>query len=224
MKKLPLKIRYSCEQRFAEILIKQGKKFIYQPAKFNVNSISYTPDFYIPEERTFYEVAGTRQAHSRNRKQIKLIKKVYPFIRIKVVNPDGSNYKSHKLRSLPLEEPKSNLLFPFQPINMSNPELKFPYINKKYYEYEHIIKEIIELQQSQKLAFSDLLLLSKRVDPSPYRRGISGITLYKILASENRNKSINYRIQYILKAMLLFLREKHHKKPSSQPVSKTRVI
>jgi hypothetical protein len=98
MKTKPHKIRHAAEQIFADILKQSQLEFVYQPATFHFNGISYTPDFYVPKDQTFYEVIGTRQAYSLTRQKINLLEKVYPFLKICIVNPDGTNYESRPIR------------------------------------------------------------------------------------------------------------------------------
>lgn len=93
MKTKPQKIRYGREQVFADLLTSQDKEFYYQPAVFHVNGIQYRPDFYTPEDGVFYEVAGTRQAFNQNRQKIDLVRNAYPFLKIEIVNPDGTPYR-----------------------------------------------------------------------------------------------------------------------------------
>lgn len=102
MKTKAQKIRYSREQVFADLLTSQGKKFLYQSAVFHVNGIQYRPDFYIPKERIFYEVVGTRQAFNQNRQKIKIVQGAYPFLKIIAVNPDGTPYRASEIRK-PIE-------------------------------------------------------------------------------------------------------------------------
>lgn len=98
MKVKPQKIYHSREQIFADLLTSQGKEYFYQPAVFHVNGIQYRPDFYTPSDMTFYEVVGSRQAFSQNRQKIETVKKAYPFLKIMIVNPDGTPYEHRPAR------------------------------------------------------------------------------------------------------------------------------
>jgi len=117
MKTKPHKVRYRAERIFAKFLKESGLEFVYQPAVFHFNGISYHPDFYIPKDQIFYEVIGTRQAYSQIRQKIEILKNIYPFLKILTVNPDGTPYKyrdakgktlgPHDLISLRLDEATS---------------------------------------------------------------------------------------------------------------------
>lgn len=98
MKTIPQKIHNWREQIFADLLTAQGKEYFYQPAVFHVNGIQYRPDFYIPAETIFYEVVGSRQAFHQNRQKIDAVRKAYPFIKIEIVNPDGTPHKARPVR------------------------------------------------------------------------------------------------------------------------------
>jgi len=98
MKTKPQKIYNRREQIFADLLTAQGKDFFYQPAVFHVNGIQYRPDFYIPSEMIFYEVVGSRQAFHQNRQKIDYVRQAYPFVKIEIVNPDGTPYKAKPVR------------------------------------------------------------------------------------------------------------------------------
>jgi len=84
-------IRYKDEQRFYDSMIKKGKRLIIQPY---LKQFKIRPDFYCIDEDTFYEVISTRQAyHSRKDRINAAIKK---GLKIKIVNPDGTEYHSKK--------------------------------------------------------------------------------------------------------------------------------
>jgi len=86
------------EEIFARHLENQGKCWAFEPIRFEVNQTTYTPDFYCPDEDTFYEVVGTRQAISQRAKKIADFIEIYPHIKFKLVHPNGEkyNYKSRK--------------------------------------------------------------------------------------------------------------------------------
>jgi hypothetical protein len=94
---------YPSEQQFADFLTAQGKTYIYEPVlqldtpcpKRGGNQ-TYKPDFYCPSNDTYYEVSANRQAYHQSIKKIKLLRKIRPDIKFKVVNPDGSEYKNSR--------------------------------------------------------------------------------------------------------------------------------
>jgi hypothetical protein len=85
------------EDQFAALLERGGKLYFEQPKKFKLPPPyhSYRPDFYVVDDGIFYEVVGTRQAYSYNRKKYKLFASEYPDLRLEIVKPDGSLYKPH---------------------------------------------------------------------------------------------------------------------------------
>lgn len=84
------------EGQFAEHLESQGKSWAYQPVKFKLKNTTYKPDFYCPENNTFYEVAGTRQAIHQRREKVKELLRIFPDINIEIVKPNGNKYKFYK--------------------------------------------------------------------------------------------------------------------------------
>jgi len=80
------------EEMFALYLESQGKAFAYEPICFKLKKSRYTPDFYCPDDNTFYEVIGTRQALHMSRAKIIRFLNEYPEIKFKLVRPDGKNY------------------------------------------------------------------------------------------------------------------------------------
>jgi len=93
MKRKPMRFLYKAELRFAELLRSLHLAFLYQPTKFCLGDTSYAPDFYVPKLGIYYEVVATRQAISLDRLKIDKVRELYPFVKIKVVNPDGSPYR-----------------------------------------------------------------------------------------------------------------------------------
>lgn len=80
------------EETFAVYLETQGKAFAYEPICFKLKKSRYTPDFYCPDNDTFYEVIGTRQAlHASKNRIIKFLTE-YSGIKFRLVRPDGKNY------------------------------------------------------------------------------------------------------------------------------------
>ena len=80
------------EEIFARYLEKQNKCWVFEPIRFEVNQTTYMPDFYCPDEDTFYEVVGTRQAISQRAKKIAEFIQIYPHIKFKLVHPNGEKY------------------------------------------------------------------------------------------------------------------------------------
>lgn len=76
------------EADFARETERAGKTWIYQPKVFALAPPlrSYRPDFYVIEDRCFYEVCGTRQAYSYAVDKIAAFRREYPQFRLKVVN------------------------------------------------------------------------------------------------------------------------------------------
>ena len=71
----------------------RGEPYIYKPGMFRVGDISYRPDFYLPNDRVFVEVVNTRQAIEQLRHKIDAVQKMYPFVTIRILHPDGSQYR-----------------------------------------------------------------------------------------------------------------------------------
>ena len=57
------------EKQFAILLKEKNKHYIYQPYSSIFGEFGYMPDFYVIGEG-FYEVVGSRQAFSQNRRKI----------------------------------------------------------------------------------------------------------------------------------------------------------
>ena len=88
------------EKQFYEIM--QAKKLTlhFEPMSFEIKNYKkrranskkashYIPDFYCEENKTYYEVIGTRQRYSQNKDKLKQFLKHYT---LKIVNPDSSDY------------------------------------------------------------------------------------------------------------------------------------
>lgn len=90
------------EGKFANYLKSQGKSWIFEPREFDLGypckkinkNVVYIPDFYCPAEDTWYEVSASKQAYSHSLKKIRRLRKIYPDLILKIVNPDGSEYLS----------------------------------------------------------------------------------------------------------------------------------
>lgn len=92
------------ERVFARHLDDSGKTWFFEPKRFSLPAPfrHYTPDFYVVEENTYYEVAGTRQAFSLNRNKYEIFQRYYPNIKFKIVRPDATIYVAREKRSLSL--------------------------------------------------------------------------------------------------------------------------
>ena len=66
---------HDSEKRFANLLTKQNKPWVYHPRHFDLypRYRHYEPDFYLPDEDKYIEVVGTRQAFHSNKKKYKLV-------------------------------------------------------------------------------------------------------------------------------------------------------
>lgn len=84
---------YPSEKQFSETLTPQGLTWEYESKRFPIGNTTYTPDFYVKENDTYYEVVGTRQAYSFNKKKYKLFFKLYPNIKLIFVRPNGDLFK-----------------------------------------------------------------------------------------------------------------------------------
>jgi hypothetical protein len=80
-------VRSSWEASFARILILNGLDYEYEKYTFSLkDGDNYTPDFYVPSKKLFYEIKGweTNNRHSR-------FKKEYPNLRLKIVREEQYN-------------------------------------------------------------------------------------------------------------------------------------
>jgi len=50
--------RSSWESKFAKFLDSIGIKWLYEPESFNLDEMTYTPDFYLPEQGIYIEIKG----------------------------------------------------------------------------------------------------------------------------------------------------------------------
>ena len=83
---------YPREKEFSKLLDKQGRKWIYEPKRFNLNNTTYCPDFYIPKEKLYIEVVGSRQAYHLNKKKIAKFRRLFPKIKLLVMEWKGKKY------------------------------------------------------------------------------------------------------------------------------------
>ncbi len=98
---------FPSEFEFSEHLKSQNKSWIFQPKEFKLKNTTYRADFYCPENNTYYEVVGTRQAISAIKEKIKEFIKTYPEIKFKIVKPNGENYYRTKQRKVIMDKPKT---------------------------------------------------------------------------------------------------------------------
>ncbi len=84
---------HKSEKQFADYLAKNKLHYIYQPKTKKLKELRYTPDFYVLQNHTFYEVVGTRQAYHQNKEKILKAKKI---IKLKIVKPDGTIFITRK--------------------------------------------------------------------------------------------------------------------------------
>ena len=89
-------VMHPSEKQFANLLTRQGRKWQYPVQSFKLSTSSYKPDFFLPEEKLYVEIIGTRQAYHRNKGKIEEFKRVYPQIQLIVLSPDGSPYPKKK--------------------------------------------------------------------------------------------------------------------------------
>jgi len=76
------------EKIFKRIMEAKGKKLISQPY---LEKLGIRPDFYCPEEDTYYEVISRRHSYLAKAKKIREVKR--KRVKISVVNPDGTPYE-----------------------------------------------------------------------------------------------------------------------------------
>ena len=85
------------EGLFTEYLESMGKTWIYEPMRFHLSKSTYKPDFYCPDNDTFYEVSNTRQAFHSNKEKYERFIEEYPHIKFSIVRPSGELYASSQL-------------------------------------------------------------------------------------------------------------------------------
>lgn len=89
---------FPSEARFTDYLKSQNKSWVYQPERFKLKNTTYRADFYCPEDDTYYEVVGTRQAISALKWKIQEFIEAYPNIKFRIVKPNGKNYYDKKTK------------------------------------------------------------------------------------------------------------------------------
>jgi hypothetical protein len=92
------------EKQFADLLDKQGRKWEYPCQRFDLGSTTYRPDFYLPKERLYIEIVGSRQAYSSNRRKIAQFIKLYPKIKFQVIAFGNDSVKTYFGTVLPIDK------------------------------------------------------------------------------------------------------------------------
>jgi len=77
-------MRSTWEVIFAKYMIHRKIKWQYEPKTFELGNTIYTPDFYLTETNTYVEIKGWWRDNAK--KRFELFKKLYPNIKIKVLD------------------------------------------------------------------------------------------------------------------------------------------
>lgn len=96
------------EKLFSDYLETLDVQYIYQPKVSILKSIGYTPDFFVLQNNSFYEVVGTRQAFSQNKRKILLAQSLVPLF---IVHPDGSPYLYNQKTSSRYGKTNNDIVF-----------------------------------------------------------------------------------------------------------------
>ena len=131
------------EEKFANLLTQQGRKWQYPAPRFKLQNTTYRPDFYLPEENLYIEVIGSRQAFHVNKNKIFQFKKEYPYINFQVVDYLGKPY--------PLNSSIKKCLYCKKDFKVKNQRQKFcskecanKYYRSKYFKNTKIQPIIIK--------------------------------------------------------------------------------
>lgn len=87
----------AAEYAFFRIMQDKGIHLIFlEPSSrhFKFNGTCYTPDFKTKNDRTYYEVCGTRQAYHANKHKYAMFRATYPTLTLKIVRPDGEELQA----------------------------------------------------------------------------------------------------------------------------------
>lgn len=76
-------MRSSWEVKYAKYLDKNKIKWQYEPKTFDLGDMTYTPDFYLPEQNKYIEIKGWWRDNSK--RKFNLFKKVYSQIKIEIL-------------------------------------------------------------------------------------------------------------------------------------------
>lgn len=77
------------EERFRLVKAAAGVALTRCQRTFRFEHTRYTPDFYAPSERVYYEVLGSRARRHQLTAKLDLMALVYPKVTLRVVDPDG---------------------------------------------------------------------------------------------------------------------------------------
>lgn len=69
-------MRSTWEVKFAQYLDGRGIRWEYEPARFDLGDCTYTPDFYLPDDDTYWEVKGWLDAVSQ--KKVRRFRELHP--------------------------------------------------------------------------------------------------------------------------------------------------
>jgi len=72
-----ISMRSSWETKYAKYLDEKNIKWNYEPKRFNLGNMTYTPDFYLPKTNTYIEIKGYWRDNGKQR-----------FFKFKKLNPD----------------------------------------------------------------------------------------------------------------------------------------
>ena len=134
---------FKSEKQFAEFLKSQGKTYKPQPKTFRFNGTNYRPDFYCPEDDTYYEVKKTLSFGDT--KRLLLFKKAFPNLKLKVVSPNGYPFYSSSSGRF-FEE-----LFRRIDLILSHDILTFPYeFYDEFIHHFHIWKTRQEVESNRR--------------------------------------------------------------------------
>lgn len=85
-----LYVRSGWEANFARILNYVGKRWLYEPTSFALSeTLSYTPDFYVEDDDTYYELKG--RMNERSTEQLRLMQCMHPHVTIIMISGDEYN-------------------------------------------------------------------------------------------------------------------------------------
>jgi hypothetical protein len=87
--------RSSWEANFARILNYEGNPWTYEDKTFQLEeSLSYTPDFYVIAEETYYEIKG--RMDEKSRRQLELMNLIFPEVKLVVI--DSVKYNEFRVQ------------------------------------------------------------------------------------------------------------------------------
>jgi len=163
---------FDSERKFADFLIANNKTYLFQPPRFKLKKTTYRTDFYCPEDDTYYEIIGSRQAFHLNKiKLIEFIKR-YPSINFKIVKPDGREYINREA----LIDMENNI---------------HPYKNKGWIDIKKEMKELLRIKLEYGLSYEKL---TRKIGE------ISQQTVYRWFIKEHKpNEIMLYRIRKFIK-------------------------